>query len=126
MFFSTSSNIQSYNTANSSEGPTIFANHSEALLSFDGINKRLYSYTEGERITSYDLDGSNSSTTDVDNVEFFTVDGQNNVIYYHHSSLENVQMYDIASGQSTPINTQSSVKDLDMDTTNGYVILSSP
>ena len=127
LFISTPSNIQSYNTKNSSEGSAIFVNRTNTiLLSFDDTNKRLYSYSESV-ITSYDLDGSILATINIPNVEFFTVDGQNNVIYYHTTLEDKLQMYDIAMNQDSEIAALSSVtriKDLDIDMKNGYIILS--
>ena len=78
-------------------------------------------------ITSYDLDGSISATINIPNVEFFAVDGQNNVIYYHTTLQDKLQMYDIRMNQDSEIAALSSVtriKDLDMDVKNGYVHLS--
>ena len=78
-------------------------------------------------ITSYDLDGSISARIDISNVEFFAVDGQNNVIYYHTTLQDKLQMYDIRMNQDSEIAALSSVtriKDLDMDVKNGYVHLS--
>ena len=107
--------------------PEIFVNHENTiLLSFDDTNKRLYAYS-GSAFTSYDLDGSISATINIPNVEFFTVDGQNNVIYYHTTLQDKLQMYDIRMNQDSEIAALSSVtriKDLDMDVKNGYVHLS--
>ena len=107
--------------------PEIFVNHeSTILLSFDDTNKQLYTYS-GSVITSYDLDGSISATINIPNVEFFTVDGQNNVIYYHTTLQDKLQMYDIRMNQDSEIAALSSVtriKDLDMDVKNGFVHLS--
>ena len=125
LFFSTQSNIQSYNAYNLSEGPSVFVNQtSAALLSFDGANKRLYSYTSAGDFRSYDLDGSNSATKSIADVEFFTVDGENNMIYYHEERGDTIQMYDITNDLNSPVAALSSVtrvKDLDIDMKNRYL-----
>lgn len=93
-----------------------------ALFSFDGINKRLYLHTMNNQIISYNLDGSNSTTIVVENIEFFTVDGRNNLIYYHHSLPERIWVYNITSSQHSAVDALADVvsaKDLEMDMTNG-------
>ncbi len=112
----------SYNTQESTGSPTMIDNRVDALLSFDGINKRLYFYTADEGITSTDLDGSNSTTISIDKVKFFTVDGRNNLIYYYHSLQDRIYFYNITSGEDSSVEALAdvaSVKDLDMDSTNG-------
>jgi hypothetical protein len=126
VYFSGASNVQSYNVDNSSERTTIVVNRPDALLSFDAVNKRLYTYTEDAGIISYDLDGSNSTTIEIENVEVFTVDGRDGVIYYYHKRFNNMWMYDIANSQGSEfsrLSSVTSVKDLDMDETNGYGML---
>ena len=93
-----------------------------ALLSYDGINKRLYLYVESEGITSYYLDGSDASTKSLKNVDLFSVDGRRNVIYYYHDLHSRIWMYNITDGQQTAVDALSdvtSVKDLEIDMTNG-------
>ena len=94
-----------------------------ALLSYDGINKRLYLYVNGVGITSYYLDGSDEKTTSIGNVELFTVDGRNNLIYFYHTLHSRIYVYNITSGEETAVSALTgvaSVKDLEMDMTNGY------
>ena len=96
--------------------------HVNALLAFDGVNKRLYHYTDAEGIISYSLDGSDSTTIQIDNVESFTVDGQNNLIYYIHQRQDRIYVYNITSSQDSEVVALSdvtSVKDLEMEATNG-------
>lgn len=122
LFISNSSGIQYYNTKESTLHQWRVDGHVDALLAFDGVNKRLYLYTSGQGITSYNLDGSDPTTMDIDNVEYFTVDGRNNVIYYYYSLQDRLMMYNITSGEDVLIKDLEnviSVKDLDMDTTNG-------
>ena len=91
-------------------------------MSFDGINKRLFTYTEEERFTSYNLDGSDSTTINVDNVEFFVVDGQSSLIYYHHEARDRMYLYNLTSGRNAEVAALAgvtSVKDLAIDVTNG-------
>ena len=100
----------------------IFNNRASALISFDGVNKLLYVYTESEGIRSYYLDGSSSTTINIDNVEFFTVDGRRNVIYYHHELRDRIWIYNMTSGEnfaSDDLSGFGSVKDLDLDFGNG-------
>jgi hypothetical protein len=96
------------------------------LLYFDGINKRLYLFhTTDDEITSYNLDGSNSATIAIVNVELFAVDGRNNVIYFLHKNIDRIQMHDITNSQTNSVAALSDVdgaKDLDMDMTSGYVL----
>ena len=100
----------------------MFNNRASALISFDGVNKLLYVYTESEGITSYYLDGSSSMTINIGNVEFFTVDGRRNVIYYNHGLEDKIWMYNMTSGEnfaSDDLSGFGSVKDLDVDFGNG-------
>ena len=121
LFFSTSSGTFSYNTEESTSSPTIFNNSVNALFSFDGINKRLYLHTAIDEITSYNLNGSYLTTINIQNVEFFSVDGRNNLIYYHQPLQERIFVYNITSGQSASVGALSGVtgvKDMEMDMTN--------
>ena len=100
----------------------MFNSRLNALLSFDGINKRLYFYTANDEITSYTLNGSDLSTMVIANVEFFTVDGRNNLIYYHQPLQERIYVYNITSGQSAQVGALSrvtGVKDMEMEVENG-------
>ncbi len=95
-------------------------NRKNALLSFDDINKRLYLYTNG--IASYKLDGSDSTTIGISHLNFFTVDGRSNLIYYYHIHQEQIWVYNITSAQQNVVDVLrpvSSVKDMEMDTRNG-------
>ncbi len=100
----------------------MFNDHVNPLLSFDSVNTRLYLYNDDEGIISYKLDGSDRVGITIENVELFTVDGRNNLIYYLHKLLQRVYVLKITSGQDTPVGALSdvaSVKDLEMDMTNG-------
>jgi hypothetical protein len=122
LFFSTSLGTFSYNTEESTSSPTIFNNRVNALLSFDGMNKRLYLYVQNDGITSYNLNGSDLSTIDIDNVEFFTVDARYNLIYYHQPLQDRIYVYNITSGQNVPVGALSGVtgvKDMEMEVENG-------
>ena len=93
-----------------------------ALLSFDGENKRLYLYTEPNELRSYNLDGSDSTTVNINNVEFFAVDGRNNLIYYNHELNDRIWLYNLTSGQDNAVaalSDFSSVKDIEIGMTNG-------
>ncbi len=110
----------SYNTEKSASSPTMVDKLKNALLSFDGINKRLYLYTD--RIASYNLDGSDLTTIAISHLKFFTFDGRNTLIYYYHTLEERIWVYNITSGQQNfvvALRQVSSVKDMEMDTTNG-------
>ena len=106
----------------------MFNNPASALISFDGVNKLLYVYTGNEGITSYDLDGSSCTTINIDNVEVFAVDGRRDMIYYYHELRDRIWKYNnMTSGDNVAENdleNAPSVIDLDMDFTNGYVLLS--
>ena len=100
----------------------MFNDVSNALLAFDGVNKRLYVYAGSGAMTSYRLDGSDPVTIDISNVDTFAVDGQRNVIYYHHTLHSRIWMYNMTSGENIAeddLSDVGSVKDLDMDFTNG-------
>jgi hypothetical protein len=93
-----------------------------ALFSFDGINKRLYLYTQASGLSSYRLDGSDVTTITVANVEFFAVDGRNNLIYYHHVLNERIWVYNITSEENSAVTGLSDVesaKDMEIDVING-------
>ena len=121
LFFSTSlGGTFSFNTEESTSSPSMVDTRTNALLSFDGINKRLYLYTD--RIESYKLDGSDLTTIGISHLKFFTVDGRNNLIYYYHIVDERIWVYNITSAQQNyvvPLRRVSSVKDMEIDTRNG-------
>ncbi|CAB4009691.1 fibrillin-2-like isoform X48, partial [Paramuricea clavata] len=124
LFFSTSSGTFSYNTEESTSSPNMFNSRANALLSFDGMNKRLYFYTANDEITSYNLNGSDLSTITIQNVEFFTVDGRNNLLYYHQRLQDRIFVYNITSTQSTQVGALSSVTGTkDMEVKNGYLYI---
>ena len=113
---------RSYNTQESSSDPNAFDGQVNAKLSFDSINKRLYTYNNEGKFTSYNLDGSDPITMNVGNVEFFTVDGQNNLIYYYHEIQDRIYVYNITSDESAEVvglAAYASVKDMEMDVING-------
>jgi hypothetical protein len=77
---------------------------------------------QNDGITSYKLNGSDLSTVDIDNVEFFTVDARYNLIYYHQSLQDRIYVYNITSGQNVPVGALSGVtgvKDMEMEVENG-------
>lgn len=122
LFFSTSSGTLSYNTQESSSSPNMVDSLVNALLSFDGANKRLYLYTEPNELRSFNLDGSVSTTVSINNVESFAVDGRNNLIYYNHELNDRIWLYNLTSGQNSAVaalSGVSSVKDLEISMTNG-------
>ena len=122
LFFSTSLGTRSYNARESSSTSNEFNDQVNALFSFDGINKRLYTYTEVEKITSHNLAGSDSTTINVGNIEFFAVDGRIGLIYYYHQAQERISLYNVTSGingQVAALADVTSVKDLAIDVTNG-------
>ena len=125
LFFSTSSGTLFYNAQDSNPSPSMVNDDIDnAFLSFDGINKRLYLYTN--KMVSYKLDGSDQTEIDIDNVEFFAVDGRNNLIYYHHERKDEIYVYDIGSGENGPVAALSgitSAKDMEVDMRNGYVTI---
>ena len=123
LFFSTSSGTFSYNTVKSSSAQLLKDDIENALLSFDTVNNRLFLYTDGE-FTIHKLDGSNLITVPIDNVEFFTVDGLNTLIYYHNSLNDMIEVYNYNTqiGSTVP-GSFSSVKDLGIDQTNGYRLI---
>ena len=123
LIFSNSSGAYSYNTQKTASRAIIKAKHyKNALLSFDGIKKRLYLKTTKQEIRSCNLDGSGLTTMAISYVELYTVDGQNNLIYFFHSNLDKVHIYHITSAQTSVVEALSKVngvKDVEMDTING-------
>ena len=120
VFFSTSLRTFSYNTEESTSSPTIFNSRVNALMSFDGTNKRLYFHTANNEITSYNLDGTDLITTTILNMDFFAVDGRNNLLYYHHNLHNRIFVYNITSAQSVPVGALSGVTGVkDMELANG-------
>ena len=119
LFFSTSSGTFSYNTVKSSSTQLFKDDIENALLSFDSVNNRLFLYTNGE-FTIHKLDGSNLTTVPINNVEFFTVDGMNTLIYYHHSLNDMIEVYNYNTqiGSTVP-GSVSGAKDLEIDKNNG-------
>ena len=112
----------SYNTQENGGSPTMFNDVANALLAFDSVNKRLYVYAGSGVMTSYRLDGSDPMTVDISNFDTFAVDGQRNVIYYHHDLQTRIRMYNMTSSEDIADDDLvgvGSVKDLDMDFTNG-------
>ena len=100
----------------------MFNDVANALLAFDGLNKRLYVYAESGVMTSYLLDGSDPMNIALDNVETFAVDGRSNVIYYHHELQTSIRIYNMTSDEDISkdgLSDFESVKDLDIDFTNG-------
>ena len=100
----------------------MFNDVANALLAFDGVNKRLYVYAESGQMTSYLLDGSDPMNIELDNVETFAVDGRSNVIYYHHELQTSIRIYNMTSNEDFAKDSLSdveSVKDLDIDFMNG-------
>jgi hypothetical protein len=77
---------------------------------------------QNDGITSYNLNGSDLSTIDIDNVEFFTVDARYNLIYYHQPLQDRIYVYNITSCQNVPVGALSGVtgvKDMEMEVENG-------
>ncbi|XP_028406465.1 uncharacterized protein LOC114528955 [Dendronephthya gigantea] len=127
LYFSTSVGTRMYNIENTSNIPTIVDDRVNALLSFDAINKRLYLYIQSEGLTSFYLDGSNSTTTLVTGVEFFTVDGRNNLVYYYYTITKKIKTINMTTGEEGDVDdalsSLTSIKDLEMDMTNGYLYI---
>ena len=122
LFFSSPTGTLSYNTQENGGSPTTFNDVANALLAFDGVNKRLYVYAGSGVMTSYRLDGSDPMTIDISNVDTFTVDGRSNVIYYHHELQTSIRIYNMTSNEDISkdgLSDVESVKDLDIDFTNG-------
>ena len=121
LFFSSPLGTLSYNTQENGKSPTMFNDDANSLLAFDGVNKRLYVYAVYV-MTSYRLDGYDSMTIEISNVDTFAVDGQRSVIYYHHELQTRIRMYNLTSSEDVADDDLAgvgSVKDLDMDFTNG-------
>ncbi|XP_028410566.1 IgGFc-binding protein-like [Dendronephthya gigantea] len=98
LFLSTSSGTVSYNTENSTSIPMKVDDRVNALLSYDAINRR------------------------------YSLSMEETILYYYHELHSRIYVYNITSGQSQGTEVDalkdiSSVKDLEMDTTNGYLYI---
>ena len=125
LFFSTASEVLYYNNGDSADGLTKIDDQVEASLAYDSANRRLYLYLDSPgKIISYYLDGSGSTSFNVVEVQYLTVDGRNNVTYYRHKLQDRIWIFNMTSGQASAVEGLSdvaSVKDLEMDVTNGLV-----
>ena len=112
----------SYNTKENTASPNRVDYRINALLSFDGINKRLYLYLNNTGFVSYNLDGSNATSIPIGNVSFFAVNGKSSVIYYYHSLHEKIWVHNLLSGHQSAVDALSAisnVRDLEVDIVTG-------
>ena len=90
-------------------------------MDYDPLSRRLFFYVS-ENLYSIKQDGTDLiHITQIDQVENFKVDGNNNIIYYIHESTDNIYMLNMTnleSGEVEDLAGVSSPKDIDIDNTN--------
>ena len=91
-------------------------------INYDPFSRRLFYYDSGN-FYSIELDGSDLRhiAGEGNQVERFTVDGRNNVIFYIHKSTDSVYMLNMTNLENTQVvelADVSAAKDIDIDHVN--------
>ena len=91
-------------------------------INYDPFSRRLFYYDSGN-FYSIELDGSDLRhiAGGVNQVERFTVDGRNNIIFYIHESTDTVYMLNMTDLENTQVVELADVtaaKDIDIDHVN--------
>ena len=91
-------------------------------INYDPVSRRLFYYDSGN-FYSIELDGSDLRhiAGGVNQVERFTVDGRNNIIFYIHESTDTVYMLNMTDLEDTQVVELADVtaaKDIDIDHVN--------
>jgi hypothetical protein len=90
-------------------------------INYDPFSRRLFYYDSGN-FYSIELDGSDLRLiAPVQQVERFTVDGRNNIIFYIHESTDTVYMLNMTDLEDTQVVELADVtaaKDIDIDHVN--------
>ena len=90
-------------------------------INYDPFSRRLFYYNSGN-FYSIELDGSDFRLiAPVQQVERFTVDGRNNIIFYTHGSTDTVYMFNMTDLENTQVVELADVtaaKDIDIDHVN--------
>ena len=90
-------------------------------INYDPFSRRLFFYDVQENFYSFEQDGSDLRRIDLNQVERFTVDGSNNIIYYIHKSTDTIYMFNMTSLENVEVIDLVDIigaKDIDMDSLN--------
>lgn len=90
-------------------------------INYDPFSRRLFFYDELDNFYSMEQDGSDLRRIELNQVERFTVDGSNNIIYYIHKSTDTIYMLNMTNLENTEVVDLANVggaKDIDMDGIN--------
>ena len=119
------SNINYQVTINNSTTSASLGSGGAIDMSYDPISRRLF-YYESNKFYSIEQDGSDlKQIVNALNVERFTIDGRNNVIYYileQNDKVHMINMTSLENEQVTALANIDGVKDVDMDSINQYVL----
>jgi hypothetical protein len=91
-------------------------------INYDPFSRRLF-YYDSDNFYSIELDGSDLRhiAEEINQVERFTVDGRNNIIFYIHKSTDTVYMLNMTDLENTQVVELADVtaaKDIDIDHVN--------
>jgi hypothetical protein len=85
-------------------------------MDYDRFSRRLFYYVSGN-FYSMEEDGSDLRDIGaVENVERFTVDGRNNIIYYVNTLTDTIYKFNMTNLVETDLNIRA--KDIDIDSVN--------
>ena len=90
-------------------------------MNYDPSSRRLFLYHDSKNFYSIEQDGSDLRRIEIENVDRFTVDGNNNIIYYIHKSTDTIYMLNMTNMENAEIADLADVagaKDIDMDNIN--------
>jgi hypothetical protein len=85
-------------------------------MDYDRFSRRLFYYVSGN---FYSIEQNGSDLRDigaVDNVDRFTVDGRNNIIYYINDLTDIISKFNVTNSAETDLGVRA--KDIDMDSVN--------
>ncbi|CAB4000302.1 Hypothetical predicted protein [Paramuricea clavata] len=90
-------------------------------MDYDRFSRRLFSYVSGN-VYSIEQDGSDlRDIAAAGNVERFTVDGRNNIIYYINDLTDTVYKFNMTNSVETDLGIRA--KGIDMDSVNNYLVI---
>ena len=90
-------------------------------MNYDASSRRLFLYDDLKNFYSIEQDGSDLRHIEMENVDRFTVDGKNNIIYYIHKSTDTIfmlNMTDMENAEFADLADVAGAKDIDMDKIN--------
>ena len=90
-------------------------------MNYDASSRRLFLYDDLKNFYSIEQDGSDLRRIEIENIDRFTVDGNNNIIYYIHKSTDTIYMLnmtDMENAEFADLADVAGAKDIDMDKIN--------